>query len=168
MKTTKLVIGIFSMVFFIFILLQSCAAGLLNAMNGDTSDSSGAAGVFLAIFMLIGGIVGASTRRESKGGYYAGAFYLIAALIGFSSLGTFSDLVIWSIISSIFSIIFIGSGIMKKKSNTVSVDTSNNGSHSKELPQNVQKIIGLKKLYDEGIISELEYNKRKSDLLDEE
>jgi len=47
MKTTKLVIGIFSMVFFFFIVLQSCATGVANAFSGNSDDSSGIAGIFM-------------------------------------------------------------------------------------------------------------------------
>ena len=43
MKTAKLVIGIISMVLFVLVAFQSCAAGLGNALadNGEVSGTSG-------------------------------------------------------------------------------------------------------------------------------
>lgn len=166
MKTTKLVIGIFSMVFFIVIILQSCAAGVLNALEGNTEDSSGSAGVFVAIFMLIGGIVGVITRKEVKGGYFAGAFYLLASIIGFSSLGTFADLVIWASLSLIFALVFILSGLLKKKTEPILVESPVVAKDSSDNALAKQKLLDLKKLLDEGIITEEEFAKQKSKLLD--
>jgi hypothetical protein len=166
MKTTKLVIGLFSMVFFVIIILQSCATGLVNSLNGDTEDSSGTAGVILAIFMLVAGIVGVVTRKEAKGGKFAGVLYLLAAIIGFASLGTFTDLVVWSSLSLIFGIIFIFSGILKKKPIPVLVDSSNIINESSSNASTKQKLVDLKKLLDDGIITEEEYSKQKSKVLD--
>lgn len=97
MKTWKLVSGILSCILFVFVAFQSCAAGLSNALseNGETSGSSG---IMVAVFMLAGGIVSIATRNSSKKG---GSIALIiifglAALIGFSGYGSYSDLAIWS------------------------------------------------------------------------
>jgi hypothetical protein len=166
MKTTKLVIGIFSMVFFIFIILQSCATGVANALSGDTEDSSGTAGVFVALFMLIAAIIGVITRKEVKGGYYAGAFYLLAAIIGFSSLGTFTDLVVWSSISLIFALVFILSGVFKKKSNDLATDTVTIKTETVDSSNASKKLTDLKKLLDDGIINVEEYAKQKAKILD--
>lgn len=97
MKVWKLVSGIISIVLFIFVVFQSCAAGLGNALaeNGETSGTSG---VFLAIFMLAGGIVAiASREKNGKGANIALLIlYLLAALIGFVGAGSYSDLRIWA------------------------------------------------------------------------
>lgn len=66
MKTAKLVIGIISMVLFVLVAFQSCAAGLGNAL-ADNGEVSGTSGMLLAFCMLIAGIVGVATRK-SKGG----------------------------------------------------------------------------------------------------
>ncbi len=119
MKTTKLVLGIISIVAFTVIMFQSCAAGLVNAIESNTSDTSGGAGVFLAFAMLIAGIVGITTRKSKGGGIAAGVFYAISALIGFTNLGTYGDLVVWSVLALIFGIVFIvGSVTMKKPDKT--------------------------------------------------
>lgn len=115
MKTVKLIIGIVSIILFIVIIFQSCAVGLANAMEQNTEDTSGAAGVFLAFSMLVAGIVGIATRKSKGGGIAAGVFYLIAAVIGFVNLGTFGDLVVWSVLGLIFSIIFILGSIKMSK-----------------------------------------------------
>ena len=61
MKTAKLVIGIISMVLFVLVAFQSCAAGLGNAL-ADNGEVSGTSGMLLAFCMLIAGIVGVATR----------------------------------------------------------------------------------------------------------
>lgn len=63
MKTARLVIGIISMVLFVIISLQSCAAGIGNAL-ADNGEISGSAGFFLALCMMIAGIIGVSARRS--------------------------------------------------------------------------------------------------------
>lgn len=45
MKTARLVIGIISMVLFVLITFQSCAAGVANTLS-DNGEVSGSAGFF--------------------------------------------------------------------------------------------------------------------------
>ena len=63
MKTWKLVSGILSIVLSIFVMFQSSAAGLLNALDGS-KESSGTAGLFVAFFMIAGGIVSIAVRKN--------------------------------------------------------------------------------------------------------
>ncbi len=97
MKTWKLVAGILSIVLFVFVTFQSCAAGLSNAL-AENGEVSGSAGLMVAVFMLVGGIVSIATRAsEKKGGNIALIIIFgLAALIGFSNYGSYSDLAIWS------------------------------------------------------------------------
>lgn len=106
MKAVKLVIGILSIVLSLFVLFQSCAAGIGNAMaeNGDTSGSSG---LLLAICLLAGGIVGI-VGRKSKGGTIATTIiYAIGGILGISNVGTFQDLLVWAVLSFIFAVVFL-------------------------------------------------------------
>lgn len=97
MKTWKLVSGILSMVLFILVAFQSCAAGLGNAL-AENGESSGSGGIIVAILMLSGGIVSVATRKsEGKGGNIALiVLFGLAALVGFSLAGSFTDLNIWA------------------------------------------------------------------------
>lgn len=97
MKTWKLVSGILSMVLFMMVMFQSCAAGLSNALEGS-GETSGTAGTFVAIMMLTGGIVSVATRNaKGKGGNIAIiVLFGLAALIGFIGQGSFADLAIWA------------------------------------------------------------------------
>ena len=106
----KLVIGIVSMFLFILISFQSCAAGLSNAIEGNASIS-GSSGLFLAIFMVIAGIVGVATRKSSgKGGAIATIIlYWIGALLTIGTGSTFGDLPLWGTVSFIFGFVFLGS-----------------------------------------------------------
>lgn len=97
MKTWKLVSGILSMVLFALVAFQSCAAGVANSLEAN-GETSGSAGILVAILMLAGGIVSVATRKsEKKGGNIALIILFgLAALIGFTGFGNFSDLAIWS------------------------------------------------------------------------
>lgn len=97
MKTWKLVSGILSMILFVLVAVQSCAAGLVNALE-DNGGSSGSVGIFVGILMLSGGIVSVATRKsQGKGGNIALVILFgLAALMGFAGSGNYSDLVIWA------------------------------------------------------------------------
>lgn len=113
MKTWKLVSGILSIVLFIIVVFQSCAAGLYNSMTENT-EVSGTAGIILAICMLTSGIVSVCTRKGGKGGNIAILILDgIAALFGFVSAGTFADLNIWAGWCAICAVIAL-IGIFKK------------------------------------------------------
>jgi hypothetical protein len=107
LKTVKLIIGIVSMVLFLIVAVQSCTFGALTSLTGIRTG--GIAGMFLAVFMLVGGIVGVATRNSANkvGGIMAGGFYIIAAAIGLLNLGVFSYLLIWSAISLAFGLAYI-------------------------------------------------------------
>lgn len=80
MKTSKLVVGIISIVLCFLVGLQSCAAGLGNALENN-GEIGGTAGLILAISLLIACIVAICTRNGGKGGYVSTAFYVLAGLI---------------------------------------------------------------------------------------
>lgn len=97
MKVSKLVAGILLIVLSVFIVFQSGVAGLGNAISGN-GQVSGSAGVLLAIMFLASGIVYLATRKKSGlGGDIACMIMLvIAALMGWTNAGSYSDLLIWS------------------------------------------------------------------------
>lgn len=67
MKVTRLVIGIISFVMALIVTFQSCFAGLGNAME-DNGEVGGSAGVVLAVFAIVAGIIAIVTRKgEGKG-----------------------------------------------------------------------------------------------------
>lgn len=121
MKTWKLVSGIISMVLFAVIEFQSCAAGVVNALE-DNGGSSGTVGFLCGILMLVGGIVSTTTRKsEGKGGNIALiVIFGLTALIGFAGYGNYSDLVVWSVwalINAVLAIVALVS--LKKKVNPI-------------------------------------------------
>ena len=97
MKTWKLVAGILSIILFVVVSFQSCAAGVVNAIEND-GGISGTVGVMVAILILAGGIVSIASRKASgKGGNIALIILFgLAALFGYVGHGNYSDLVIWS------------------------------------------------------------------------
>ena len=117
MKIWKLVAGILSIILFVIVALQSCAAGLSNALQ-ENGEVSGSAGLIVAILMLTGGIVSIATRKSVKKGGNIALIILfgLAALVGFANYGSYSDLAIWSgwcLINAVLALIAIITG--KKK-----------------------------------------------------
>lgn len=111
MKTWKLVAGILSMVLFMIVVFQSCAVGVSNALE-SSSDVSGTTGIIVAIFMLAGGIVSVVTRKSDKKGGNIALIVLfgLAALLGFTDNGKFTDLVVWAswcLINAVIALIAI-------------------------------------------------------------
>lgn len=97
MKTWKLVSGIISIVLFVFVSFQSCAAGVVNTMEAN-GEVGGSAGLIVAIMILAGGIVSIVTRKGGKGGNIALiVLFAIGALCGFTMAGGYADLYIWSV-----------------------------------------------------------------------
>ena len=97
MKTWKLVSGILSVILFALVAFQSCAAGMSNALE-ENGEVSGSAGIIVAVLLLTGGIVSIATRKSSgKGGNIALIIIFgLAALVGFTMHGSYSDLTIWA------------------------------------------------------------------------
>ena len=101
--------SILSIVLFVVVSFQSCAAGLGNALS-ENGESSGSGGILVAILMLSDGIVSIATKKsKGKGGNIALiVLFGLAALIGFGFAGSFTDLNIWAfwcLINAIFAVV---------------------------------------------------------------
>ena len=116
MKVWKLVAGILSIVFFLIVIFQSCAAGVVNTLE-ESSDMGGFAGVLVAFLMLAGGIVSIATRNsEKKGGNITLiVLFVLAALFGFSNAAVYKDLTVWAIWCLINAALAVVAIIIKKK-----------------------------------------------------
>ena len=115
MKTWKLVSGILSIILFVIVGLQSCAAGVANTLS-ENGEVGGSAGVIVAIMLLAGGIVSIVTRKGGKGGNIAIlVLYGIGAFMGFSLAGSYADLYLWSGWCLICTILAIIALIKKEK-----------------------------------------------------
>lgn len=106
MKTTKLVIGIISIVLCCICFLQACGLSIAESLMDDNVGA--AAGILVSFCMLIAGIITISTRNGGKGGYAAGGFYLAGAYIAFNNLENgYADLELWMILSAAFGIVMM-------------------------------------------------------------
>lgn len=113
MKVARLIIGIISLLLTVIIGFQSCAAGLLNAMQ-ENGQSSGTMGFLTGFMIMIAGIVAICARNSKPGGFVAGGFYIFAFLIGIANFGNYGDLVVWSVVSLMFGVFFIISSVLMK------------------------------------------------------
>ena len=118
MKTWKLVSGILSIILFVLVTFQSCAAGISNTLE-ENGEVGGSAGLIVAIMMLAGGIVSIATRKGSKGGNIALiVLFGIGALVGFSMAGSYGDLKIWAawcLICAVLAVVSIFKGSNPKE-----------------------------------------------------
>lgn len=116
LSVCRLVIGILSIVFSLFIIFQSMAAGIVNTLE-NTGDVGGSAGVLVALLFITSGIVGIATRnsRKKAGPIICFVLYVFSGLLGFSNSAVYSDLMIWGTLAVIFGIIFLIAGLKTKK-----------------------------------------------------
>lgn len=114
MKTWKLVSGIISIILFVIVTFQSCAAGIVNTME-ENGEVGGFAGLIVAIMLLTGGIVSIATRSGGKGGNIALiVLFGIATLCGFTMAGGYADLYIWSVWCVLNAVLAIASLVKNK------------------------------------------------------
>ena len=65
MKTAKLVLGIISIVLSLFVMFQSCAAGIGDAMMGE-GGTSGSAGTIVAFLIMCGDCSAQKQGRRNR------------------------------------------------------------------------------------------------------
>ena len=117
LKTWKLVSGILSIVLCLFVMLQSCAAGLSNTLE-ENGEVGGSAGVVVSLMLLAGGIVSVATRKGGKGGNIALiVLFGIGALCGYTMAGSYGDLYIWATWCLICVVLAIVSLVKGNKTN---------------------------------------------------
>lgn len=104
------------MIIFFVVTLQSCAAGVVNALE-ENGGSSGSIGFICGLLILTGGIVSVATRKsEKKGGNIALIILFgLCAIIGLTGYGNYSDLVIWSVWALINVAVAVVGLIRRKK-----------------------------------------------------
>ncbi len=108
MKTAKLVFGIISIVLSVLVLFQSCAAGLVDAVEAS-GGTGGSAGLLVGLLMLSGGIVNIVTRKSKGGAIACVVMFGLAGLIGVTMYGIFTDLQIWGGYCALVAIINLAS-----------------------------------------------------------
>lgn len=102
----KKVIGIISIVLFLIVEFQSCAAGLANAIGGS-KDAGGSAGLLVGFAMLIAGIIILASRKSKGMVITSIVFYVLSGLIGLGNAAVYKDLAIWGGLNIIFAILLV-------------------------------------------------------------
>ena len=116
MKVWKLVSGILCIVMSMLVMFQSCAAGIANTLQ-ENGEVGGSAGMIVAVLLLAGGIVSIVVRNsKGKGGNISLiVMFGLAALMGFSMAGSYSDLYIWAGWCLICAVLAVVSMVVKPK-----------------------------------------------------
>ena len=119
--TAKLVIGIISMVLFVLVAFQSCAAGLGNAMSNN-GESSGTFGFLVAFNLLVTGIIAVAARKSTKKTPWIICTVLLWLNYFYAKMfgGSYSDLVVWGFISYAFGVFYLFSAMRTKKEYIIS------------------------------------------------
>ena len=97
-------IGILSIVLSVVVGLQSMLAGLGNALS-ENGEIGGSTGFLLSILWLIAGITVLAAKDKKGMLIFSLVLYIIGGLLGFIGAGSYSDLIIWSVISLIFGLL---------------------------------------------------------------
>ena len=105
----RLIIGIVLLVLAVFVLFQSCAAGVVNTLDSNSDDLGGSAGLIVSIFMIVAGIIGICTRNsKGKAGPIITAVLLVlGGILALCNAAVFQDLTIWGTVCIAFGIVFI-------------------------------------------------------------
>ena len=114
MKTTKLILGIVSIVLALIVLFQSLAASLGDAIEG-AGGTSGGSGILVALCLLVAGIVAIAARGSRGGAICCTVLFALAGLFGVTANGIFKDLVVWGVLSLLFAAFFLVSAIVFRK-----------------------------------------------------
>ncbi len=103
----KTIIGIICMVSFLLIILFSCSATFVAVLDdADTAASSGA-GMFIAMFYLVAGIISTAGRSSRGASLAAMIMFIISAIIGFAALGAYYELIMWALLASVFALVYL-------------------------------------------------------------
>ncbi|MDW7655662.1 MAG: AmiS/UreI family transporter [Bacillota bacterium] len=116
-SVTKTIIGIICLIIFIIIFLQSCAVGCVNLFEENTEDTTAGVGLFVAFFYLVIGIVSTAGRSNRGASLAVSIISAITAIIGFSTSGTYVDLIVWSSLSVILAVLYLIFFIFQKSAN---------------------------------------------------
>lgn len=125
MKTWKLVSGILSIIIFVIVSFQSCAAGVVNSVEGN-GGNSGSVGFICGALILSGGIVSIVSHKSVKKGGNIAIIILfgLCAIMGFTGYDNYKDLVVWSIWAAVNAVLAIIALMKNNKNNKKSNDIS--------------------------------------------
>ena len=114
--TAKLILGIISMVLFVLVAFQSCAAGVGNALSNN-GEASGSFGFLVALNLLFTGIIAVAARKSVKKMPWIIATVLLWLNYFFAKMfgGSYSDLVIWGFLSFAIGVFYLFSAVRSKK-----------------------------------------------------
>ena len=112
----RTVLGILSIILFVMVMFQSCAAGLGNALS-DNGEVSGSAGFMCALNLLVAGLIVLVARKTVKKAPMIVAAVLMYLNLFYSQVmaGSYKDLVIWGFLSFAFGIVYLFSVLHTKK-----------------------------------------------------
>lgn len=95
MKTWRLTSGTINGILFIVMMVQSCAAGVINSLS-KSSDSSGTIGMICAALLLVAGVLSIAFRNNPDEGHVILiCLYGAAAVLGIFFHGVYEDLFFW-------------------------------------------------------------------------
>lgn len=114
--TARLIIGIISLVLFVLVAFQSCAAGIGNVLFSN-GEMSGTFGFLVALNLLFTGIIAVVAHNSTS----RVPWLIAAVLLWFNYFiakmfrGSFTDLVIWGFVSFVIGTFYMFSAARSKK-----------------------------------------------------
>lgn len=160
--TARLIFGIIFIVLSVFSLFQSLGVmAAFSIASYEEGASSGALGIIVSIMMLVLGIILVSARKNDSKGITITIYIIgiLAAVFAFLASAEFTDMSIYAVAllaGTFFSAL--------KLSKTKNIKTNN--TVKKEQPSPTDELTKFKKLLDDGVITQEEFDKQKKKILD--
>lgn len=122
-STGRLAVSIISFVLALFIIYQAYILTIAEAFTGE-SNSNGALGIGVALFVILGAIIGLCTRnKRGIGPFISSVFYFLGYVISISGdFEKYPDLETWGQIALAFAIFFFVCSFGKNKKNKNSLE----------------------------------------------
>jgi len=160
--TMRLIFGIIFIVVSVIVAFQSLAVmAAFSLASNDAASGDGAAGIVVALLMLILGIVFIVTRKNVTRGVKITGYIIgfIGAILAIGGSDYFSDLMIYG------TLLLVGTVLCNLNLSKVKEDNSSKQTDKKSV-SNTDEILKFKELLDSGAITQEEFDKQKKRLLD--
>ncbi|WP_287793844.1 hypothetical protein [Megamonas sp.] len=110
MKDIRLIIGIVTIILFVFVVLQSCGAHAIV----QSSNGIGNIGIIISFIALIAALICINTRDAYSGAFISAVFYALAGFLGLFNFTNHKIVFVYGFMFIMFSIFSVLIGIKQK------------------------------------------------------
>jgi hypothetical protein len=166
--TIRLIFGIIFIVMSVIALFQSMAVSAAYSLASDSDGtSSGAAGLVVAILMMVVGIIFIAARKNNARGIKTSTYIMcaISLFLAVSAIDSFSDMGIYAVLMLVGVIWGNMATKIQPENNTSEQALNKQTLESTAKSSTTDEIMKFKKLLDDGAITQEEFDAKKKELL---